>query len=94
MKYVAKVKQVLRPDIHKLATIENDEVKAVGPLPLADRVEIELDGSETEPCKMYRYTEGGEFCGDTWHETFEHALDQAEFEYGLKREDFEPAKEL
>ncbi|BAU46689.1 hypothetical protein SVA_0107 [Sulfurifustis variabilis] len=93
MKYIAKVRQVLRKDIHKLATIEDGEVKVIGPLPLPDRVEIELDGSETEPCKMYRYTEDDEFCGDTWHETFEYALDQAAFEYGLKREDFEPVND-
>lgn len=92
MKYVAKVKQVLRSDIHKIGAIENNEVKLVADLPLPDRVEIELDGSETEPCVMYRHTGSGEFCGDTWHETFEHALNQAEFEYGLKRDDFEPVK--
>jgi hypothetical protein len=58
-------------------------------MPLPDRVEIELDGAEAQPCMMYRYTNDDEFCGDTWHETFAAALEQAEFEYGLTRGDFE-----
>lgn len=90
MKYVANVKQVLHADIRKIGAIENDELKVVAAFPLPDRVEIELEGTETEPCMMYRYTNHGDFCGDTWHETFAHALEQAEFEYGLKRIDFEP----
>jgi hypothetical protein len=31
---------------------------------------------------LIRHTESGEFAGDTWHETREDALHQAEFEYG------------
>jgi hypothetical protein len=29
-----------------------------------------------------RYTEAGEFAGDTWHENKEDAVHQAEFEFG------------
>ena len=89
MKYIAKIKQVLHSDIHKVGITENDKTKDVIPMSQADRVEIVLDGSETEPCRMYRYNNDEEFCGDTWHETFADALGQATFEYGLKREDFE-----
>jgi len=64
MKYVAKVKQVLRPDIHKIGNIEG---KTVGILPRPDRVEIEMEGDENSPCMMFRYTNSNEFCGDTWH---------------------------
>lgn len=60
-------------------------------MPDAHRVEIELDGFEAEPCMMYRYTADGQFCGDTWHESFEQALAQAKYEYGLDRCDFSPA---
>ena len=88
MIYIAKVKQVLQSDIHKIGTIENGELKNVSLMPQADRIEIELEGSEIDPCMMYRFTKDDEFCGDTWHENFAAALSQAAFEYGLKREDF------
>ena len=92
MKYVARVSQVLQSAIHKLGTVENGEIRPVSNLPLPNRVEIELDGSESEPCMMYRYTDDDTFCGDTWHETFDSALEQAKFEYGLERHEFKPAR--
>jgi hypothetical protein len=88
MIYIAKVKLVLQSDIHKIGTIENGELKTVSLMPKADRVEIVLEGSEIDPCMMYRFTKNNEFCGGTWHENFADALSQASFEYGLKREDF------
>jgi hypothetical protein len=88
MKYVARVEQVLHAGIHTVGTVENGEVRVLTDLPLPDRIEIELDGSESEPCMTYRYTNDDRFCGDSWHETFEAALEQAEYEYGLEREDF------
>lgn len=62
-------------------------------LPHPERVEVELDGSEAEPCMMYRYTADGTFCGDTWHQTFELALQQAGHEYGLTRHDFQSGED-
>lgn len=88
MKYLARVKQVLRPDIHKIGAIEDDAVKVVADMPLPDRVEIVMDGSDDDSCVMYRYTDDDEFCGDTWHETLQHAFEQAAFEYGLRAEEF------
>jgi hypothetical protein len=87
--YVAKVKQVLRQNIHTVGSIVDGEVHTVTSMPLPDRIEIHSDGSETQPCMMYRYTNDGQFCGDTWHETLEAAFQQAEFEYGLTHSDFE-----
>jgi len=92
MIYIAKVEQILRSNIHKIETVENDELKVVKSMPEASRVEIELLGEETDPCLMYRFTKDDEFCGDTWHETFQVALDQAEYEFGLKRKDFKAQK--
>jgi hypothetical protein len=92
MRYVARVTQVLQSGIHKLATVENGEVGASSDLPLPNRIEIELDGSESEPCMMYRYAHNDTFCGDTWHETFASALEQARFEYGLERDDLQPVQ--
>jgi hypothetical protein len=40
-----------------------------------------LEGDETS-YMLYRYTADGRFGGDTWHQTLEEAMHQAEFEYG------------
>lgn len=88
MKYIAEVKQVLRSNIHRIGTFEGGKLRTVEFFPNAERVEIEIEGDEDSPCMMYRYTNGDEFCGDTWHETFQDALKEALLEYGLKREDF------
>jgi hypothetical protein len=93
MKYIAKVKQVLHPNIHRIGTFEGDKLKTVEYFPNAERVEIEIEADEDSPCMMYRYTNSGKFCGDTWHETFQDALDEALREYGLKREDFIKSKD-
>ena len=91
MKYVAIVTKVAVRGIHKLATIEDGDVRVLADLPDPHRVEIELDGSEAEACMMYRYTADGRFCGDTWHQSFEDAISAAKYEYGLDRVDFKPA---
>jgi len=88
IKLVARVTRVIRPGIHKIGTIVNGEVRPVADLPLPSRVVIELDGGREEPCMMYRYTDDEEFCGDTWHQTLEDVLLQAEYEYGLSETDF------
>ena len=87
MKLVAKVQRVLRPGIHGIGTIEDGKVVRKEDFPNPDRVVIEVDGSGTA-CMMYRYTRTGDLCGDTWHEDLESAYGQAEYEYGLRGEDF------
>lgn len=37
---------------------------------------------DTEGYSLYRYTESGEFGGDTWHMTLEDAKHQAAYEFG------------
>lgn len=37
---------------------------------------------ETDGYSLYRYTEAGDFGGDTWHMSLEDAKHQAEFEFG------------
>jgi hypothetical protein len=88
MKYMARVKQVLQPGIHKIGTIRDERPVPVADMPLPDRVEIELDGGPEQKCMMYRYTDAGQFCGDTWHENLRNAFAQAEYEYGLAERDF------
>jgi hypothetical protein len=91
MKYVAFVSKVLVRGIHRLSTIEDGQVRPIADLLEPQRVEIELDASEDEPCMMYRYTADGQFCGDTWHQSFEEAIAQEKYEYGLDRSDFSTA---
>ena len=86
MKYVATVTSILQPGIHKIGGFRNGELCAED-LPRPDRVEIQPE-SPDGPYFMFRYTADGEFCGDTWHETWAEALRQAKFEYGLSEEDF------
>ena len=37
--------------------------------------------SATDGIFLYRYTAGGDACGDTWHQSIEDAREQASFEY-------------
>ena len=87
MKYVARVRQVLQPGIHKVARIEDGRVVPTHDMPLPERVEIEVESAGVA-CMLFRYTRAGDVCGDTWHEDLAAAIDQAQFEYGLRREDF------
>ena len=86
MKYVAVITRALQPEIHKMGEVRNGELCGEV-LPRPDRVEIECDGPG-QPCTMFRYTSAGEFCGDTWHESWDGAISQSEFEYGLSEKDF------
>ena len=88
IKYVAEVQRHLQTGIHKWAKTVNGELKVIREMPLADRIEIVIKKNENEPCYIYRYTKDGEFCGDTWHDSFQQALEEAEHEYGLKITDF------
>ncbi|MGH9892917.1 MAG: hypothetical protein ACREA0_13195, partial [bacterium] len=48
-------------------------------LPFPDVVLLVPHGSGV---MLYRYMKDGTFSGDTWHESIQHAHDQARFEYG------------
>jgi hypothetical protein len=87
MKYVARVKDILRPGVHKVGEIVNGEVSHVADMPRPARIEIEPENPDG-PFFMYRYTAAGEPCGDTWHPTLEEAFAQAAFEYELTEHDF------
>jgi len=50
------------------------------PMPQPDVLLLECD--ELGYAMLYRYTAGGEFGGDTWHETVGMAKDAAVHEYG------------
>jgi hypothetical protein len=48
-------------------------------MPIPEVLILESDGSST---MLYRYTLTGEYCGDTWHQSVDEALEQAKYEYG------------
>ena len=87
MRYIARVNKVLRPGMHRVAQIVDGELTPVAVLPSPDRVEILVEPGETS-CFMYRFTRAGEVCGDTWHASFDDAVAQAHFEFGLERDAF------
>lgn len=87
MKYTATPRFLKIIDIHQAAGIGHGELTETVPMPVPERIEIEVE-SETGYCAMYRYTATGEFCGDTWHESLDAAFQQANFEYGLSPRDF------
>src|SRR5262245_14508992 len=72
MKYVARIRRVLRTDVHKVAQICDGVLTPVESLPTAERLEIEIESGATS-CFMYRFTSAGEFCGDTWHVNLDDA---------------------
>jgi len=86
VKYTARVTQVLHAGIHYVAGLQSGKLVRGAALPSPDLIEIEQasDGS----CTFFRFTDSGEFCGDTWHETLAEAFGQAEYEYGLTEKDF------
>ncbi|HEY3322431.1 MAG TPA: hypothetical protein VGP72_18355 [Planctomycetota bacterium] len=88
MKYVARVTKVLHTGIHTVGGVRDGKIETVANLPLPTFVEIELDAGPDGPCMFYRYTDDGQFCGDTWHQTLADAFEAAAFEYGLTENDF------
>jgi hypothetical protein len=53
-----------------------------GPVPMPRPDVLLLEGDESGRAMLYRYTAGGEFGGDTWHESVEAAERAAVEEYG------------
>jgi hypothetical protein len=41
----------------------------------------------TESCYLFHISQNGEVA-DTWHQTVEEAIDQAEYEFGVQREEW------
>jgi hypothetical protein len=93
MKYIARVTEVLEPRIHKVGTIRDGKPVAVADMPLPDKIEIHLDREPSQPCMIYRYTDSGVFCGNTWHQNLEDAFAAAEEEYGLSAKEFTLVKD-
>lgn len=87
MKYSATPRLLKLKNIHLALDVDHGELIDAVPMPMPDRIEIEVE-SVTGYCALYRYTATGQFYGDTWHENLDAAFQQASFEYGLSPQDF------
>lgn len=62
----------------ELHTMGANDVQELLPIPHILILEEEKDGGGFT---LHRYTDEGEFCGETWHQRLEEAKHQAHFEY-------------
>jgi len=85
MKLKAYVVRVTGKTIHSIGEVIEGKVVPKQKMPDAAYVVTEeMNGS----CYLYRYSNTGEFAGDTWHETLEEAKRQARFEYVIGDSDW------
>ena len=84
------LKAIIKHDLgktrHSLGTIKVGELEEIAKLPLSAWVEIEEGESGVY---LYRYSANGECVSDTWHASVNEAIEQAEFEFDIKRTDWE-----
>jgi hypothetical protein len=88
------MKAIVRCDTGKVkhwyGTIENGEARKVSPIECASTVEIvESDGA----FYLLRRNAKGECLTDTWHQTKEEAMRQAELEFDVRSEDWKSSEE-
>ncbi len=76
--------------IHSVVTCRDAESGAhdCDYLPVANVLVVEANSTAHEGVKLYRYTTGGTFCGDTWHASVEDAQHQAVYEFGAAVEEW------
>lgn len=83
----AKVRR-RNPNVRQLIGGLSPDVESIVPVQLmAPAHEVEIV-AEPDAYTLFRYTEAGEGAGDSWFPTLEEALHQAEFEFGIRREDW------
>ena len=86
MKLRADVRKDLGKVKHAWGTVVDGQPVEAERMPPAVWVEIEeVDGR----FMMYRYGAGGEFAGDTWHESIEDAMEDAKYEYEIGEGDWQ-----
>jgi hypothetical protein len=80
MKLKAYVARVTGKTSHSVGEVVDGKVVPKRQMPDAAWVVIEeVNGS----CYLSRYSNNGDFAGDTWHETVDEAKRQARFEYDI-----------
>jgi hypothetical protein len=91
MKYIARVEKILQTGIHKLVTHIRDGELIMQAMPLPDFLEIHATADAH--ALLYRYRDDGAFCGDSWHENLEAAMEQAKYEYGIHESEWRKVTE-
>jgi hypothetical protein len=94
MKYIARVKQVTATGVHKWASKDANGKLEETDMPSPGYVVVDAGDGVHASCMMYRFKDGGTFCGDTWHKNFAEAKKQAQYEYGLTDEDWRIHKSM
>ena len=85
MKLEATVKIATGNTKHYLAQQFPIEKTGLSEFPPAERVEIVEDD---DGYFLFRYSATNEFAGDSWFESIEECMRQAEFEYGIAASDW------
>ena len=90
MKWQAAVRRATGQVRHYVGPVARQDGTLGGALMSpAVRVEIEEDQTGTGNFFLLRYGLKDEFAGDTWHQTLDEAKEQAEFEFGVAKSDWE-----
>jgi len=84
-KLQALVREIRGTTKHGIGTIGPYGPEMVREMPAAVRVEITADD---DGIFLLRFDTHGEFCGDTWHETIDEAMEAAQIEYGITASDW------
>ena len=90
MKLMAKVRRGTGRTRHSIGRWQDDGPVLDSEFAPAAQVEIEQGESGFY---LLRYDSGGEFAGDTWHETIEEAKEQAKYEYEIPFDAWESVEE-
>jgi hypothetical protein len=76
----AKISETSERSKHSLAELRPSGPEAMMAFPAAASLEIV---QEVHGYLLIRYDSGGQYCGDTWHQTVEEAKAQAMFEFSV-----------
>ena len=80
MRLRAKVTSATGATVHSYGTLIDGVPKSSNVLPTPDWVDI---SEEENGYFLLRFNSAGEFLTDTWHESLQAAMSQAEFEYRI-----------
>lgn len=81
----AMVRQATGNTKHTLGILGPNRPEVESELPNALTVVIEAND---EGILLLRFDKCGEFCGDTWHQSIDEAMEQAHFKFGISTSDW------
>ncbi|HMP04412.1 MAG TPA: hypothetical protein PKC45_18125 [Gemmatales bacterium] len=90
-KLSAPVTRVLRHINYHGNLVGQGELVRNEPLPVPSKVVIEVEDSDS--IYLERFAGDGTFAGDTWHSCIEEAFDQARYEFGIERDEWQEVQD-